>query len=227
MSRTYVPLNLPASVAHRARENCRGTTLIEVMIVMTIMVVAASLFSRMIIATSQLRGVNRENGVAAEAARVVLEQMRNEPFSQVFVLYNPDPDDDPDGPGTAPGNLFVVGGLEPLAGAITHLEVVLPVFPPDTPTQLVGTEWEYEEAVVIGAGAGAPPPEPEGWTLREDFSNEALGLPRDLNGDSIVDSEDHSEDYGLLPILIRVEWEGRHGPRLYEVHSMLTEFFRN
>jgi prepilin-type N-terminal cleavage/methylation domain-containing protein len=229
MSRTHSSLNLPASGPRRADRDRRGTTLIEVMIVMTIMVVAASLFSRMVIATAELRGVNRENGLAAEAARVVLEEMRNQPFAQVFHLYNPDPDDDPGGPGTAPGNLFVVEGLEPLAGAPsgTSLEVVLPAFPPDTPTQLTGTKWEYEEAVAIGAtGTAPPPPEPEGWTLREDFSDESLGLPRDLNGDSIIDSEDHSEDYVILPILIRIEWEGRHGPRIYEVHSMLTDFFR-
>ncbi len=251
-----LPMPSPLS-RHRLPRSAprRGATLVEVMIVMTVLVVAASIFAQMIIATSALRGVNRENAIAAEAARITFEEMRNEPFSLVYHLYNPDPNDDPDGPGTAPGHLREVPELRLLDDSETgfQLEILMPAFPPCTPSQLDGTRWEYEdgdmeveeEAPAGGGGSGGiglpgglggsggaqeeeeeESEEDEFWELREDFTSEDLGLPRDLNGDSIIDAEDHSGDYLLLPITIRVEWAGPHGPRSYEVHSMLTRFVK-
>jgi len=47
--------------------------------------------------------------------------------------------------------------------------------------------------------------------LREDAVDPGLGMPRDLDSDGVVDGDDHSGDYTLLPVRIRVEWmsEGR------------------
>ncbi len=253
-TRLHVPLN-GGSVRPRSASSRSGTTLIEVMIVITILGVAAGVFSRMVIATTQLRAVNRENTIASSAARDVLEEMRDNPFHDIFALYNPDPSDDPDGAGSAPGNLFVVEGLRLLNTSETgfHLEVVLPTLPPGTDSLLGGTEWdrsgedEPEEEAPSGglggklgglvggglSGGGATEEEEEEeeegttWELREDFQNAALGMPRDLNGDSMIDAADHAEDYILLPILIRVEWQGAHGPRVMELHSMLTEYIKS
>ncbi len=188
--------------------------------VMAISAVVASMFSRMVLTTNGLRVVGRENGIAADAASGVLEQMRNAEFSEVFALYNNDASDDPGGAGTAPGNRFLVEGLDVAEGVTDgcHLEVILPQLAPGTPTKLDGTIWEYEDL------SGE---EPElTWELREDYDAESLGFPRDLNGDSLIDSENHSEDYIILPILIRVEWKGRQGLRRYQVHTILTEFLK-
>ena len=47
--------------------------------------------------------------------------------------------------------------------------------------------------------------------LREDIVNEALGMPRDLNGDGI-DALDHApSDYLALPTTILVRWVGANG----------------
>lgn len=59
--------------------------------------------------------------------------------------------------------------------------------------------------------------------LREDTVNEALGLPRDLNGDAKVDDRDHSGDYILLPVHIRVEWSGQVGERHFEMYTMFAD----
>ena len=221
----------------------RGTTMIELMIVMAVVVIAAGIFSRMVIATSKLRQINRENALAADAARVVVEQMRNERFSELFALYNPDPDDDPGGIGTGPGNLFAVERLELLSDSATGFqgEVILPSYLSDEASKLDGTRWEYEKlsgtitaitgligGLLKGGGSTEPEPEPEAvWALREDFENEDLGMPRDLNGDSVLDAEDHSEDYILLPVLIRIEWAGGNGDRSYELHTMITDMLRS
>lgn len=60
--------------------------------------------------------------------------------------------------------------------------------------------------------------------LREDANIPALGLPRDLNADGVVDSEDHSDDYVILPIRVRLEWEGSRGDGYLEFQTLLSGF---
>ena len=57
--------------------------------------------------------------------------------------------------------------------------------------------------------------------LREDVKDPALGMPRDLNGDGVIDSENHAKDYLVLPVRIRVEWRGMTGERSYDLHTVL------
>ena len=58
--------------------------------------------------------------------------------------------------------------------------------------------------------------------VREDLSIPELGLPRDLNGDFVIDSRDHARDYMILPIVVRIEWQGAGGPSQIEVTSMFS-----
>src|SRR4030095_7848795 len=46
-----------------------------------------------------------------------------------------------------------------------------------------------------------------GSALREDVTIPELGMPCDLNGDGTIDSLDHSRDYRILPVLVRVRWK--------------------
>lgn len=206
----------------------RGTTILELMVVLTIMLVAVSIFYQMVGSTRRLQEVNHENAVAAEAARAIVERLRNEEFTQVFVLYNQDPDDDPDGSGTAPGPRFEVDGLEPLAGQPLVGEVAFPEY------------WvevvEEEESGTLSGGGGFTTLGGGGstttttsyweWQLREDFEDEELGLPRDLNGDNILDDLDHADDYLILPVRIRLEWQGVAGTRRFELFTMLCDVRR-
>jgi len=50
-------------------------------------------------------------------------------------------------------------------------------------------------------------------TVRENLSIPQLGMPRDLNGDNVVDGADHTADAILLPVLVRVRWTGSTGSR--------------
>jgi len=59
--------------------------------------------------------------------------------------------------------------------------------------------------------------------LREDTVDASLGLPRDLNGDALIDEEDHAGDYILLPVHIRVEWSGQVGERQFEMFTMFAD----
>ncbi len=49
--------------------------------------------------------------------------------------------------------------------------------------------------------------------LREDANRPEMGLPRDLNGDGVIDDLDHRDDYVILPVAVRVVWSGSSGPR--------------
>ncbi|MFT5050182.1 MAG: hypothetical protein ACI8QZ_001578 [Chlamydiales bacterium] len=175
-------------------------TLIEVAIAMPIVLIAMGMFVQMFRTGVGLRTSGREIWSANAAAQDLLERMRNEDFRSIVAIYNADPFDDPLGPGTAPGSTFSVDGL-PALDADSGLpvgEVILPVI--NTGTEVVPI-----------------------WELREDMELPALGLPRDLNADAVIDALDHSTDVSILPILVRVRWRSANGPREYELQTLLAE----
>jgi prepilin-type N-terminal cleavage/methylation domain-containing protein len=218
-----------------------GFTLLELIVVMAVLTVAVTMFTSMVVHTTRQRGINRENAIAANAARTIVELMRNEKLSDVFALYNGDASDDPDGPGTGPGSTFAVPGLTPLDGDADGLagEVHLPVIgaeeekPPATwgtttldiltlgllGTLFTGGGGGGKKGKLAGGGGGSPALH---YTLREDFQDARMGLPRDLNGDSLIDDCDHSLDYLILPVHVEIVWRGRFGPRRYDLYTQLA-----
>lgn len=63
----------------------------------------------------------------------------------------------------------------------------------------------------------------DGTQLIEDgiVDDDELGMPRDLNGDGAMDAIDHSTDYTILPVRIRVEWSGVRGFQVIELVSQV------
>lgn len=83
------------------------------------------------------------------------------------------------------------------------------------------------------AGLQAVPGDPDGFVgeivfptigtqLREDLVDPALGMPRDLNGDGVIDSLDHALDYRILPVLLRIRWKGGSIERSMEIRTLLA-----
>jgi type II secretory pathway pseudopilin PulG len=62
-----------------------------------------------------------------------------------------------------------------------------------------------------------------GTELREDLVDPALGMPRDLTGDGIVDGVNHAGDYRLLPVLLRLRWKGRGCERSMEIRTLVAD----
>lgn len=62
-----------------------------------------------------------------------------------------------------------------------------------------------------------------GLQLLENTADAELGLPRDLDGDTLVDAADHAADYRILPVRVRVEWSGKSGAQALELVTVLTE----
>jgi hypothetical protein len=66
------------------------------------------------------------------------------------------------------------------------------------------------------------PIDPLTGALREDLDLPQLGMPRDLNGDLVIDGADRADDYILLPVLVRLRWESAGRVRSHEVRTILS-----
>ncbi len=185
----------------RASAVRRGFTLLELSVSISLVVIASGLLASGLIASANHRDVARESALVSLAVADVFERMRNEPFEDVLALYDPDPLNDPGGPGTAPGNAFAIEGLLSLD---------------DDPDGFVA---EIQFPLVNTGG-----PIAEHWELREDADFALLGCPRDLNGDKVIDALDHREDYRVLPVQIEVRWSGRRGARMLRMQTLFAEW---
>ena len=175
----------------------RGFTLVEIALLTVILLVAVGGLSGAVVSAIQLSRATEETAIADDAARAMAAQFALTPFEELFRTYNTDPGDDPNGPGSAPGQDFVVAGLTPrrddLDGRVGR--ILMP-------------------AVDIAGGPAQ--------SLQEDFVEPRWGMPRDLSGDSSVDAVDHKEDYVALPVTVRLEWIGAGGPRSLQVDFLLV-----
>src|SRR5262249_31132097 len=152
--------------------------------------------------------------------RVELERMRNESFHDIYKNYNEDPADDPGGKGTGPGNLFDVTGLQAVDGA-EQGKVGRIVFP-SKEIDVVGPGGGGGGKLgQMGGGGGQVT---KTWQLHEDVDLQTLGMPRDLNGNNVVDSADHSSDYLLLPVEIEIQWKSNTGLRKFTLVTQLGDY---
>ena len=64
-------------------------------------------------------------------------------------------------------------------------------------------------------------PVSEAGELREDLNIPEMGMPCDLNGDGTIDDLDHRDDYLILPVTVRLWWQGRSGAREVSLSGVL------
>jgi len=171
-----------------------GFTLLEMSIAMSVLAVALLAYSQSVMASMKAAAGQRELDLATAAAHQTISEIQASPFDQIFSLYNLDDADDPGGAGTAPGP-FVNVSLDPVVGAPGGMvgQVILPV------RSAGGVE-----------------------QLREDVNDPALGCPRDLNGDQVVDALDHQADYQIIPVVVRMRWVGHAGDATIEFRTSLV-----
>lgn len=166
------------------------------MMAAVVLAIAISGVCGSIVVAMSLNRVNRDTAVAQQAARLSIEEIEGRLFSEVFAAYNANLGDDAGLLSPARGANFAVAGLEPLAG---------------DPDGMCGRVM-FPTATVGGIEQ-----------LREDFVDAALGMPFDLNGVAPIDALDHAADYRLLPLRVRVEWQGSIGPRSVDIETMLSQ----
>ncbi|MBI3855316.1 MAG: type II secretion system protein [Planctomycetes bacterium] len=172
-----------------------GFSLIEVMFALTIVTTAlVGLFSA-ILHISRLNAANRENLAALRGAEMMIETLRSTPFDRIFASYNSNRSDDPPpGPGSAPGPNFDVLDLVPQ---------------PDDADQKCGK-------ILFPTDAG-------GTRLLETTVDPDLMMPRDLNMNGKIDSDDVSATAVLLPVTVRIDWQGVQGRRTWTCRTVLLK----
>jgi type II secretory pathway pseudopilin PulG len=180
----------------RAAGGRSGFSLLELLIAVGVLLFGLLGFSQAVLRSAAQNESAREGALAAEAAREVLERLQTEDFRNLFRTYNADPADDPLGPGSAPGPNFAVAGLDAQDGDADGMagRIEFPV------------------------AAGAP------GVLREDVDVVGMGMPRDLDGDDVVDAADHKGDYRLLPVIVRISWRGRATNSEAEFRTVLGNY---
>lgn len=168
----------------------QGSSIVELVVAVAVILVGLLAFSRSLGGAMALGEENRQTALATAAAQRIVEELYAADLARVFALYNEFPDDDPDGPGTAPGATFTVAGLESDGedGALRG-EILFPVSEDGT------------------------------GELRERDSK--LRLTQDLDLDGVVDEDDHSGDYRVLPVRVRVAWRDGREERELVVTTIL------
>ena len=174
------------------RRAARGTTLIEVAIAASVMVIGLLGFMQVIAMSVGSSTANRQADLATQAAREIIEELQAANFATLQLTYGVAPG------GGVPGNAFAVPGLDP---------------DPGDPDGMVG---EIIMPVVPGAGGGVE--------VRENLQMPLLGLPRDLNGDHVMDGFDHSLDKRILPVLVRLRWRGATGISRMEFKTLVAPY---
>lgn len=174
----------------------RGLTLIEILCAISVLMISVLGFAQAITASARNTQATKERTLAMQGARRMLEEIEANVFAEAFWRYNDFATDDPAGAGTAQGSRFAVPGLNVQQGDADGFvgEVVFPTRP------------------------GLP------GSLREDVTDAKLGMPRDLNGDGIIDTANHGGNYRLLPVLVRVRWRGAAGDSIVELRTMLGNY---
>ena len=174
----------------------RGLTLVEILVAIALLLFGLMGFTHSILRAVTTNESTRESALAGEAARQMLETLQGATFKDTFALYNANPADDPGVAGSAPGSGFAVPGLEPADGDADGM---------------VGE-------IIFPASDAAP------GVLREDLANAALGMPRDLNCDDAIDADNHADDYRLLPVIVRLTWQGSSGVTRVEFCTLLGDY---
>ena len=174
----------------------RGLTLVEILVAIALLLFGLMGFTHSILRAVTTNESTRESALAGEAARQMLETLQGADFQDTFALYNANPADDPGVAGSAPGSGFGVAGLEPADGDADGM---------------VGE-------IIVPASDAAPA------VLREDLANAALGMPRDLNCDDVIDADNHADDYRLLPVIVRLTWQGSSGVTRVEFRTLLGDY---
>ena len=93
-----------------------GATLLEVLFATAILAVGLVGLGAVLYKAGEVSRATREQVLAYNALRDVVERLRAEAVEDVYARYNARPDDDPAGAGTAPGHEFDVEGLRPPPG---------------------------------------------------------------------------------------------------------------
>ena len=173
-----------------------GLSLVELLIALTVLTISANGLASFFTAVPRMMDEAQRKRTVMDEAMGMYEELRGQEFESLFVRYNESALDDP-ALGDAPGNQRIL----------------------------------TETARSLGSGPGRPAsislffpaPASSPMELREDTVDPNLGMPRDLNGDGVIDGLNHASDYVILPVRIEVKWSESGADRTHSEILTLTE----
>ncbi len=177
---------------HRNRRG--GFTLLEVLVGGVVLTLGAVGMAGAMLSSLTLQRCESDAALARVAARRVIEELTASDFTEAYALYNLSTQDDGGLSLSARGPHFAVAGLRVRPGDVDGKcgRVMFPT------VVAGGVEW-----------------------LREDVVDKPLGMPRDLNGDGVINGQNRAADYELLPVRVRVEWRGARGDETFDLETIL------
>ncbi|HEX5137082.1 MAG TPA: hypothetical protein VFY93_08930 [Planctomycetota bacterium] len=189
-------------------------SIIETLCGMTLMFVGLLSLASSTVTGMTTNETNRESARATCAARQFLESMQvGLAFEDLFAAYTATPVDLSGGgslldPITRP---LVETATNVFRSASGELKPIL-----SREFEVVGLKPTNEANRASMGEVLFPTAQGEaGLELREDVAG------RDLNGDGVIDSENHAGDYKILPVTVRVTWRGTRGARELELQTIL------
>jgi prepilin-type N-terminal cleavage/methylation domain-containing protein len=192
-----------------------GFTLIEIIVVTVILSMVSLASLSLTVSSFALESVNREMSDATAVARRVLEEMEALPFEELFARLNSDPTDDPGGAGTAPGNLIQVPA-EHVGGLLGQEAAVLPIsIAASGPVEGLRNRRDLDLEIIL-------PTDPAGQLIETETRPAWGNQTWDLDGDGAITGDDKSDQYKILPVVVRVTWNGASGPQALELARILT-----
>ena len=181
-------------MGRHSKNNRAGFTLLEVLVGGVVLTLGAVGMAGAMLSSLTLQRCESEAALARVAAERAIEELSAVDFDDVYAVYNASTQDDAGRSVAARGAHFTVAGLRVRPGDADR-NCGRVSFPTVTAG---GVEW-----------------------LREDVVDAPLGMPRDLNGDGVLDGMDHAADYSILPVRVRVEWCGARGDETFELETIL------
>jgi hypothetical protein len=210
----------------------RGLALVEITLALLVIAVATLGSVSWTLSGMNLDTENQEHAEARAALRGVLEGMQALPFDQLYVRFNDNPADDPDGAGTAPGNHFlllrdqgtdllkplvkgVLGTVGSLLGGSSGTSGTSSATSADTPVrhQVLAIDVEM-------------PVDADGLLTEVPGGVVGSDLIWDLDGNGVLEAGDRSTSYRVLPVKVRVSWKGTRGERSIEQVRLFTHRIR-
>jgi len=168
-----------------------GFGLVDLCVALVVLSIALGVLVGAVFSGIRLTRTDEETAKASQALRTALARIGNLDPRDAFAILNADSSDD-------------------LAGqyASEYLDVGEHLF----------TDRHGQTVTML---VTFPVPEGEPGVLREDLELPELGMPRDLDGDGDIDGANHASDAILLPLLLRLEWEGSAGPQSLQMATIL------
>jgi Tfp pilus assembly protein PilV len=177
-------------------QRMRGIMMLDVMVGAAVLGIAVLGTIAAIPTASNLQQGLREREDAYWVLQQKCEELRQLGATEAFQTYNIYTSDAPLGPGTGRPSYFDVAGLQAVNpdGHAGHIS--FPIY------KMKGTTVVIDE--------------------RQEAPTAALNMPRDLDGDKVLEAEVPADQVFMMPVKVSVEWTGVGGTQYLEAVLILV-----